>query len=1321
MDALQEYFSCCQESSSESDESSWPPPASDSKEYSETGPSSLDFVPQNPAFAPPLKLQHVFVGQEQPLKEKGDEEDFALCAPETVYRTPSPVGKRSYFTQQILFSQFSTGFPVASFLSETCRSSKMQQKRNLGSALPRVFRASSYIPEDEALLQYFYDIRERQDAILFDAICALRQVANKSFVYVSINKGKVAKDSFMASAAEVCGNDKLHCSPFMSPRRWCIRKKVWKEFHSLGVENYARSLQPLLSVASDVADLKQRNDAFRHLYSAAKQTDHLSRICIYAFGTDVEMQSFRMDKKNEALGNVGCATLLRFSSFIEEQLDEFFRWVLQLLELHSSLRERRRAVPMQDSLAWVWEEIISPFSIDKGIHELKGSEHNGERMEEDEKLGRWESCLPFRRVSRTVAEKDPLGDFFPFFFRDSRAGGSITVSQCPRLHISSLVTMVQQNALPLRRWLTVLEESQCFQFFSQMIFKELAVDPQEDVGYKAIKDLHFPTSCRTLFSHMSASEFAFICVKQSAALLDFLVVRSSELQNACSFDLYRCYMMLVIHLSWPYFDLFTAAMHGFVRVGELDVWKQLLPRMFRVSFSHLRPSGAEEENPTDVLSLILNCVEYYQEESTWNHFSTDFSSFPTDTQHLRYSSSSRELSELVAARQFILRSCAAFCRPKGRSSPKGLESPETKKKSPSHSFLEEGLTREDRNFDRCLPLGFAMSNAKPQLCLNEEKTELKRKPSGNLLSQGAARDKEWMLPSLWSLQKNEACGSSDIMIRCTTLSSAQKSHYPDPYWNASNPSKTVVECHAANAELWINIAIPCTRWLAAALLIPFGKAVRELQRRRVNALYVGITSLSYSFNWEGVSLGSFSPLERPTKRRKEMDDSFCERSSYVNGEAGQHEQLLEINRGSSVWSSVVPSPPIISLPNALRLIIDVALFGSHEHIVDRFIRQLYLKSRELQWWKVSQQGMDNSMRGSTIVSSIFSEAIHGLPHSHLVQLAVTPLKRKTPPLTSCICAEGSHPPSAEIGEMKELLDAFARFELRFFFPSQLAQVLLPRKLSWCIDRSKGQFRETYGSFFWQERRAEVLQDTYSMSFLSGFTCAENEETNFPCGSVGFADVWSSIFGYLVSLHYAQISLQEQRKSLQRNELQAHELQHIMPFSNSYLKTQKNLLSRSVGVAFYALSFVLDTLVRFTMQEVFVVVYELEKAFLHRRQFDSGPFLCKRLDQLLLQLQLVCFPAEPLLCPSREESLAVSTSEESVRTCITDILCLALDPSRFPFRLLGSKTKDRVERLIYATSSSAIQSPLLHMRLNPLMQLLTFNQYYGDASEGYCFR
>lgn len=1345
MDSLEEYFSTCREVSSDSDEDTWCPSVPEGEDHSVKVSSEHTSCSRTHASSRPLELQHVFVGQKRPAGVESNELDPLLYLPGSVYAGASSLTNRACPSRQLVYSQLSSGFPILSFLTEACINPRIHQESRNWPGFWRAGGLPSYIPEDEAVLQHLHSIRERQDAILFDALCTLRQVENQSFVFTPVRKerkiGKRNHSPMLPSEDASNINAGYSTGPIPS-RRWRLRRKVWKELHSLGLENFSLALRPVLRVASDIGELKMRNDAFQTIYSAARQAKHLNRICLYSLGDDVELHCLGSEGRNEALGNAGCATLLRFSSFIDDLLQEFSLWVTQILELHSSLRERRRTAPLHTSLGWVLDEILAPFISYKKLRQEEGESNRVTRKDEEE-LGQWARCFPFPRVNTAAVDKDGVNDFSPSSSSPSmgvssrRSAGleDLTALQCYRLDVSTLITTVQENALPLQRWLIVLQESQCFDCFSLMSLQQLVVDGQEEGSREDILS-GSSSSLRRIIARMSPSQFGLICAKQSASLLDFLIVRSSELQSTSTFGLYRCYMMLVMYLSWPYFDLSTAAMYGFVHMGDVDVWRQLLPRMFRVSFSHLRVSGTEEENPTDVLSLILNCVEYYQKNSAWNQCPGDLAKPPAYVQPLEFSSLSREHSSLVAARQRILHSCAGFCRQRGKHHVEKLRFSEGKTTDGFELLPEEEYFCDDYDSCGALPLAFAMPNSKPALRANECIKKLKERVLAKVIPEEQTIVKDWVAPCLWCLQLNQIRGSSNILVHRCPLPPKKSTYANGCHWSAPIMPEAVGDQEAKIPKLWINTEIPCTRWITAALLIPFGRTVQQLQKRRLNDLYVGIIESSHLFSFslplselpmmrEDISTTAQSSFQQHKKRCEDTHVAFSE---FVSSRTEKGKEQVELQgvqnwNGLSLWNSPSPCHSAISLSNALRLIIDIALFGNYERIVNGFVRQLYLKSLEGPWWKGSQKGgvKDNTIAGNTLVSALFSEAIRGLPFAELVQLVVTLPKQKAAIPSLCTSSMESHFSSALMNDMEEVLDVFACFELRFFFPAQLALVLFPNKLSFYIDHAHGQLKRSYGSFFWQKRRGAVDQQSHPACSSASASRMKDEKASSRCGSVPFGDLWSTMFGYLVAVHYAQMCLQEQRKSLQRSDVQVHELQRSLPYASSDLKIQGHMVSRGFGGAFYALAFILDTLIRFTMQEILVVVYELEKFFLQQSTFHSGPSLCERLDQLLLQLHLICFSSLPPLCTSKEESSSLSLPGESIRTCIADILSLALDPTRFPFRLLGTKTKEKVERLINIISSSASHSPLLHMRLIPLLHLLTFNQYYGDRSEGYRFR
>lgn len=1322
MDSLQEYFNSCRELPSDNDEDCFLS-------------SVLDIAKSsvNPSSGAPLELQHVYVGQERSLKDTVDKNDAS------VHDVISSRKNTSSCTQRILFSQLSTGFPFLPF-SESFSACEDPCVGDDTVDSPIVVLPSSYIPEDEANLRRLHSIMERMDAILFDTLCSLRQEENQSCILDPLRKSPQKKNKKGLSSqlsSEGCSSSGYPAIEFMTPSRWRLRKKVWKEVQYLGVENYALTLQQLLNIASDVAELKRKNNLFRTIHSAALNVEHLSRLCSYALGDGVEFLSAYLVGKHEVLGNAGCSTLLRFSSLIESLLEDFSQWVLRLLELHSTLREKRSAVALETSLGWLWEKMICPFySYRKSIFkEVEKSDAMG--TSEEEKHGCWATCLPFRHL-RAPNEKNGflLSDIpavLRFSFQHLTEEKGTTASFSAWLDMSILITVVQQNVLPLQRWLTVLNESQCFDHFFRMIFQHSNADNSKVVYCETGKKGGFSSSWTELLSNVSADQYAFVCAKQAASLLDFLVVRSSELQNTSNFDLYRCYVALVMHLSWPYFDLSTAAMHGFVHVIDLDVWRLLLPRMFRVSFSHFRVNGIDEERPTDVLSLILNCVDYCCSDRSVDPPCTRYSHSPTagPSLSMRSFENSPEFLALITARQNILRSCAAFCCNKRKKSQEQLDFLESKVHPSSCNYFSEELASNEDDCAGALPLGFIVPNWNPPLQSTTQKQDWKQGVPVVVMREAETFPVKWMPPFFWCLHLREARASSDILILRRPLSSEQRNRMDENLWTVPKSLESIRKQEIDVTDLWINTAIPCTRWLTAAFLVPLGMAGQHLQKRRLQDLYLGKQSasltlstscpLSTSFFLLEDSISRDSSSHRRKKRRHDIDTSSFVFSSIGGVKQGQ---LRGAASGPSVWSGVAPfTASNISLPNALRLIIDVALCGNRELIIDGFVRQLYLKSLEQNWLKVSQTNGKNGtlISDKKMISYLFSEAIRGVPYAGLVQLVVTSPEGITPSSETFPRCRECQTPSSVTDDLRRMLDIFSCFRLQFSFPEQLMLVLLPSKLTFYIDHVLGQLQRTYDTFFWQKRRGKAEGFIPPSSLVSSCSFKKSEVANEHCGSVPFSDVWSSIFGYLVALHYAQMHLRGQQKLLHNKDLQLHNLKCSLMYPDPQQDAQQNLLSRGFGGAFYCLAFVIDTLISFTMHEVLVVVYELEKAFIHQCAFSSAPLLCKRLDQLLLQLQLISFPSLAPLCTSREDSFSIHSLGEAIRACIADIVCLALDPTRFTFSFLMTKTKSGVEKLISVVSSCALQSPLLHMRLKPLIYLLTFNHYYGDLAEGYRFR
>ncbi|PWV14236.1 hypothetical protein C3747_37g2 [Trypanosoma cruzi] len=146
--------------------------------------------------------------------------------------------------------------------------------------------------------------------------------------------------------------------------------------------------------------------------------------------------------------------------------------------------------------------------------------------------------------------------------------------------------------------------------------------------------------------------------------MDHLIVRMSALQDSNTMDIYRFYMVLLIYCGWPYVLLMTSAIFGFVTDIDADAWRSNIPRIFRLSFSHIRVGdhGSNDRKivmlPTDILSFVLLCVGYEPVEAD-GRCSEDGGKPKRGVNRARRRAA---FSSMLSSRSFILRSFVAFTR-----------------------------------------------------------------------------------------------------------------------------------------------------------------------------------------------------------------------------------------------------------------------------------------------------------------------------------------------------------------------------------------------------------------------------------------------------------------------------------------------------------------------------------------------------------------------------------------------------------------------------------------------------------------------------------
>lgn len=1098
-----------------------------------------------------------------------------------------------------------------------------------GEEAPSAAHASSFIPEDERHLRYLLALEEIQHQILFDALCALRHSGSNSFECTSATK-TCHKDG---SSTEIM-------------QRWRMRKAVKKELTRLNLHSFIYAIKRILNIANDLMELKEENERFRRLSLAASKIPHLKSVCVYSLGSDIGFADFEAEDGIDAIGCAGYAVLSRFSRLITTLMDEFFIWVSKAGDVLRRQQEVRKKAPFQESISEMWNQVRQ---FGSNVPSKLSTEEFLRKAEN------WAHCVPFLL---SLPRKNTNGSS-P---RISKLGENRELKQ---INVSEAVLAIEENVVTLRLWWELLNRTQCFNRFCNAF--------SSVVSNKCMTSSKELPSEKNDFSYgISKKQFALESAKQAAVLLDDLVVRSTMLQGTASFGTYRHFIALAVDLSWPFIDLCTAAMYGFVRSADEIQWRQILPRMFRISFSHYRLPGSEPEHSLDVLSLILNCLGYR------SNVSEIFEERKAVGPEGEGTVARNELSYLFAARRFIVQSFCQFAQQKKQWHP------------PSSPVLFDLLRDTSPENDTgepefySLPLSLAVAHHDDHRIkgkippLDEDVKKSEHSEEGNY---GV---KSWppALNSHWSLVGFDSGTSVRLELVNVATSSCENSAVPKP-------------------ELWISTHLPGARWLASGLLVPFGLAVQQLHQRRLKDLYRTMSI-------------PIIPSTQVGKERLvvEWKRSFIHQKGHIETDDQLPGRVLAAKPGlkqahpaKTTSSTVHPSKPLstgraLTFTRALRLIMDVALCCCRDHILNGFLNRLYASGH---WWARDAAGISDER--SYLVSSIFAESIQGIPHGELVQLVVLPpmvygssKKKYKSQLSATAC--------------DPILEAFASFQLQFSFPDELSLILLPAQLSLMLNDSRDQLQNTYHTLFWYYRRGLRVDNELSDD-------ASTLDSN--SSSLPFADVWSYVFGYLCALHYVQISLRDQRKMLLISDAHAHEMERNLVRVNPEIETQRNIVSRGVGSMYYALSFAIDTLLSFTMHEVHTVVYELETTFFQKKSFSSVRDLCRQLDGLLFNLQLVSFPSLIPFCASKSERASLSDSGEIIRTCVTDLLHLALDPTRFSLPTVTVRNKNAVEKLVSEISSNSMENAMLHRCLKPLLTMLTFNRFYGEGLVLYQFR
>ncbi|KAH8611385.1 hypothetical protein ERJ75_000992800 [Trypanosoma vivax] len=502
-------------------------------------------------------------------------------------------------------------------------------------------------------------------------------------------------------------------------------------------------------------------------------------------------------------------------------------------------------------------------------------------------------------------------------------------------------------------------------------------------------------------------------VVRASELLDFLIVRTSALQRTSTMGLYRFYMVLLVYCSLPYTLLMTCAIFGFVTDIDPDVWRSSMPRIFRLSFSHIRVGdGQGDKNalmlPTDILSLVFLCVGYERVGArgvVCNNNSCDIQHQELDRARRRAA-----FGAMMFSRSFILHSFVAFAKQKTLTGWR-------RRRSTAQGFA---LCSEpnDKTFSQhtdnvCGSVeGPAYAALPLVLCSNDECFP-------TLSIYNVAR---------WWLQVVSDKAHHDITL--------------------SNTSMTAdgLEC----VQLWLHPSVPAARWVTAGLLVPLAQVVQRLQEQRVKELLAASLRCP-----DGIArANTFYAKRRSLGQSAAVTDGTC----FAN------DSLTAVACNTRAGDGLPTETGALSMMEArgfsfidyVGLFIDVALCRDNERIVHKFLFRLL---HEPHWWyrcSATECVLDGT--ASQFITTSFAEAMRDHPLGHCVRLHVAP--RDGDQLGG---TDGSEP-----GHQLEMLRTFDSFELRFALPLDVDLILLPQNLSVTWSEG-GQLQEVYTSCFWNRR------------------------------------------------------------------------------------------------------------------------------------------------------------------------------------------------------------------------------------------------------------
>ncbi|CCW61794.1 unnamed protein product [Phytomonas sp. EM1] len=466
--------------------------------------------------------------------------------------------------------------------------------------------------------------------LLFDVMCALRLSACKFCV--------------QETGPGICDSSQ---SRARFPASWRLKPEVRDQLLS-GKDRtiYVSALQKLLNIADDIHALQARLDAFYEQYHRVKaQADSTYTVeADFFFGkASIGDRTVHADR---AIGLTSLGTLLRFAELVSAWIQEFKVWVFQVQEnLMVNSRSGESSDPLMNgpgmglrtsslnitgNVPRASPPLVKDFAP-RGVG--KGGDHVSLQSSQPYSI---EGVRKMYKTEGTSAD--------PTLKVHSTSGGPVFLTNS---YLPQIISAVERNAILLQQCLVIIDGSSCFNTFHTKLADSGGVAAP---GGRSEEDHRETTAGQPPpLSTSAMAEFAFLnqCTELGAALLDYLIIQLSALQHPGAMDLYRLYMSLLIHCAWPYVILSTSTMFGFVHDIDSQKWRHQLPRLFRSSFSHIRVGGAHRRYPTDVLSLVLSCVDYQKSAVSLEPFKT--------------------LSMLLSARRSILYSLLNFARQKHKS------------------------------------------------------------------------------------------------------------------------------------------------------------------------------------------------------------------------------------------------------------------------------------------------------------------------------------------------------------------------------------------------------------------------------------------------------------------------------------------------------------------------------------------------------------------------------------------------------------------------------------------------------------------------------